>query len=146
MMRIVTPAVPWVHAAHPARFASANNQMCRSRIIGDRFDLVAVDDLFANPSLDITASDAPIEISLDRDNFTMNSKVHVSIIVVGKGNKFMSPMIQIDGLDPAERAKQTVLTWFSDDGRLCVAFHAAHDNWLREQAVSYYRRYADKWR
>ena len=89
---------------------------------------------------DITASDAPLKVKVGGDDFTMNSKVHISIIAVGKGNKFALPMIQIDGLDPVEQAKQTVFTWFDEKKRLCVAFHSAHDEWLEEQAISYYQR------
>ena len=48
----------------------------------------------------------------------MNSKVHISIIAVGKGGRFASPLIQIDGLDPTEQAKQTVFTWFDEQKRL----------------------------
>ena len=94
---------------------------------------------------DITACDTPLKVSLGRDDFTMNSKVHISIIAVGKGNRFLSPMIQIDGLDPAEQTKQTVFTWFDEDGRLSVAFHSAHDEWLKEQATSYYQQHANSW-
>ena len=93
---------------------------------------------------DITSSDAPVKISLNRDDFTMNSKIHISIIAVGKGNRFGSPIIQIDGIDGSEETKQTVFTWFDDEGRLCVAFHAEHDKWLEEQAMSYYQKNADR--
>ena len=94
---------------------------------------------------DITASDAPLKVRVDRDNLNMNSKVHISIIEVGRGGRFAAPMIQIDGLGPGKHAKQTVFTWFQEDGRLCVAFQAAHDEWLKEQATSYYQRHAGKW-
>ena len=92
---------------------------------------------------DITASDEPITVRFGRDDITMNSKVHISIIAVGRGTRFLDPMIQIDGLDSAEESKQTVFTWFDEEGRLRVAFHAKHDEWLREQAMTYYRRFAD---
>ena len=95
---------------------------------------------------DITASDAPIEVRLGGNEFTMNSRVHISIIEVGKGNRFLPPMIQVDGLDPEQRVKQTVFTWFDEDRRLCVAFHAEHDEWLKEQATSYYQDHARKFR
>ena len=48
----------------------------------------------------------------------MNSRLHISIIAVGKGNRFAAPLIQIDGLDKDEETKQTVFTWFDEDGRL----------------------------
>ena len=92
---------------------------------------------------DITASDEPIEVRLDREDISMNSKVHISIIAVGRGNRFLSPIIQIDGLDPVKKSKQTVFTWFNEEERLCIAFNAKHDEWLREQAMAYYRRYAN---
>ena len=92
-------------------------------------------DLFG--AKDITASDAPVTVTLG-DDFTMNSKVHVSVIAVGKGDQYMSPMIQVDGLDPTGEERQTVFTDFDEEGRLRVAFHAEHDDWLEDQAVSYY--------
>ena len=94
---------------------------------------------------DITASDDPVTVTLNRDVFTMNSNLHISIVAVGKDNRFGSPMIQVDGLDPKGQVKQTVFTWFNDEGRLCVAFHAEHDKWLQEQAMSYYERNAHDW-
>ena len=95
---------------------------------------------------DITASDVPVQLRVGGDNFTMNSRIHVSIIAVGKGHRFAaSPIIQIDGLDPGEEAKQTVFTRFDEEGRLCVGFHAEHDEWLEEQAMSYYQRHAGNW-
>ena len=93
---------------------------------------------------DITSSDAPMEISFSRDDFTMNSKIHISIIAIGKGNRFVTPMIQIDGIDDSGETKQTVVTWFDDEGRLCVFFHGEHEKWLEEQAMSYYKKHADK--
>ena len=94
---------------------------------------------------DITASDEPSQFEVGGRDFTMNSSVHISIIAVGKGGRFASPLIQIDGLDPAEQAKQTVFTWFNEDRRLCVAFNAAHDEWLTGEAKTYFERFADKW-
>ena len=93
---------------------------------------------------DITSSDAPVKISFSRDDFTMNSKIHISIIAVGKGNQFGIPMIQIDGIDGSGETKQTVFTWFDDEGRLCVFFHGEHERWLEEQAMSYYQKNADR--
>ena len=94
---------------------------------------------------DITASNAPATIQLTDGEFTMNSKYHVSIIVVGKDNRYLSPIIQIDGLDAEEQTKQTVFTWINDERRLCVAFHAEHDEWLEQQALSYYAQHAHNW-
>ena len=91
---------------------------------------------------DITASDDPMSVSFDRDELTMNSQIHISIIAVGKGDRFLQPMVQIDGLDPAGEPRQTVFTRFDDEGRLCVLFHAEHDEWLIEQAIAYYESHA----
>ena len=93
---------------------------------------------------DITASDAPVNVSIKSGELTMNSKVHISIIAVGKGNRLLPPMIQIDGLDEEEETNQTVFTWFDEDGRLAVAFQAEHERWLEEQALSYYQRNAGR--
>ena len=100
-------------------------------------------DLFG--AKDITASDAPVTVTLSRDDFTMNSKVHISIIVVGKEGSYMSPMIQIDGLDPDGQENPTVFTDFDEEGRLQVLFHAQHDDWLEEQALSLYQHHSDIW-
>lgn len=91
---------------------------------------------------DILATDEPLRISVGGEGFTMNSKVHVSIIAVGKGTKFLAPMIQIDGLDPLAEAKQTVFTDFDESGRLRVYFHAKHEDWLKQQAMDLYDRNA----
>ena len=79
---------------------------------------------------DIIAPEGELEISVGGPSFTFNSDIHVSIIGVGKGTKYLAPMIQIDGLDSKKRAKQTVFTEIRDDGRLWVAFEAAYDDWL----------------
>ena len=94
---------------------------------------------------DLTSSRARTTITLNRDEFTMNSKYHISIIAVGKGNRFGQPLVQVDGADPDELTKQTVFTWFDDEGRLSVAFHADHDKWLEEQAMSFYSKHQDSW-
>ena len=91
---------------------------------------------------DISASEEPVTVSFTKDELTMNSKVHVSIIAIGRGNRFAGPMIQIDGIDDTEEARQTVFTSFDDEGRLQVFFHAEHDKWLEEQAMSYYQQHA----
>ena len=91
---------------------------------------------------DIASGNEPVQVTLNSDDLTMNSKVHISIIAVGKGSQFLPPIIQIDGLDDSEETKQTVFTWFDEDGRLNVAFHAEHDWWLEEQAISYYKENA----
>ena len=78
------------------------------------------------------------------DTFTINSRLHISIVAVGKGNLMLPPMIQIDGLDPVGNGRQTVFTQFDDEGRLRVLFHAEHDDWLREQAIAYYERNAHR--
>ena len=87
---------------------------------------------------DITASDDPISVTFDKDDLTMNSQVHVSILAVGKANRFLQPIIQVDGLDPVGNGRQTVFTDFDEEGRLRVLFHSEHDDWLEEQAMSYY--------
>ena len=95
---------------------------------------------------DITSfSSEPLRVRLDRDSFTMNSKIHISIIGVGKGGKIRSPLVLITGIDPQEQAHHTVLTWFDDEGRLSVAAHQQYDGWLQEQAMSYYRHHAAHW-
>ena len=94
---------------------------------------------------DITASDAPLEVKFGGPDFTMNSKVHISIVAVGKNSRFAAPMVQIDGLDPEEKTKQTVFTWFDKEGKLCVACQSDHDEWLKQQADAYYQRYAARW-
>ena len=97
-------------------------------------------DFFA--AKDITASDLPSEVKIAGDGFTMNSKINISIIAVGREGRFLAPMIQIDGLDPTGQGRQTASTWFNEEGRLCVWFQSAHDEWLREQAIDYYQRNA----
>lgn len=94
---------------------------------------------------DITAAEGELVVSVGGPNFTMNSNIHVSIIGVGKGTKYLAPMIQIDGLDPNKKAKQTVFTEIREDGRLWVAFEATYDDWLTEQARAYFAKNADKW-
>ena len=91
---------------------------------------------------DIASGNESIQVTLNSGDLTMNSKMHISIIAVGKGSQFLPPMIQIDGLDDSEETKQTVFTWFDENGRLNVAFHAEHDQWLEEQAISYYQQNA----
>ena len=93
---------------------------------------------------DITSSDEPISVTIGKD-LKMNSKVNMSIIGVGRGNRYMLPLIQIDGLDPANHGKQTVFMDFDDEGRLRVFFNAKHDKWLMEQAMSYFTKYAHRW-
>ena len=94
---------------------------------------------------DITEAEGEFVVSVGGPNFTMNSDIHVSIIGVGKGTKYLAPMIQIDRLDPNKKAKQTVFTEIREDGRLWVAFQAAYDDWLTEQARAYFAKNADKW-
>ena len=55
---------------------------------------------------DILASDEPLKYSVGGDSFTMNSKVHVSIVAVCKGTRFLAPMIQIEGVAPQSEAKK----------------------------------------
>ena len=86
---------------------------------------------------DITASEIPVSITLEHGEFTMNSKYHISMIVVKKNNKLATPLVQVDGLSPDGDTKQTVFTWFDEKGRLAVAFHAEHDKWLAEQVKDY---------
>ena len=50
---------------------------------------------------DITSSDEPVSAVVGK-NLTMNSRVHMSIIAVGRGNRYSLPLIQIDGLDSTE--------------------------------------------
>ena len=91
---------------------------------------------------DITASEEPISVKYGKDDLTMNSQIHISIIAVGKGNRYLRPLIQIDGLDPEGQGRQTVFTQFDDEGRLCILFHSEHDEWLQEQVFSLYEQHA----
>ena len=93
---------------------------------------------------DITSSDEPIAVTIGND-LTMNSRVNMSIIGVGRGNRYMLPLIQIDGLDPTDHGRQTVFMDFDEEGRLRVFFNAEHDKWLEEQATSYFTKYAHRW-
>ena len=92
---------------------------------------------------DITSSDEPISVTIGND-LTMNSSVNMSIIGVGRGNRYMLPLIQIDGLDPTDHGRQTVFMDFDEEGRLRVFFNAEHDKWLEDQATSYFTKYAHR--
>ena len=92
---------------------------------------------------DITSSDEPISVTIGA--LAMNSRVNMSIIGVGKDNRYMLSLIQIDGLDPTDQGRQTVFMDFDDEGRLQVFFNAEHDRWLEEEATSYFLRYAHRW-
>ena len=94
---------------------------------------------------DITAPDSPTFVRLGKGDLTMNSKVHISIILVGKESRYLPPMIMIEGLDPTGQVPRTVSTWFDDEGRLCVWFRADLDEWLKAEAMSYYESRAHKW-
>ena len=93
---------------------------------------------------DITSSDEPISVTIGKD-LTMNSKVNMSIIGVGRDNRYMLPLIQIDGLAPTDHGSQTVFMDFDEAGRLRVFFNAEHEKWLEEQATSYFAKYAHRW-
>ena len=93
---------------------------------------------------DITSSDEPISVTIGND-LKMNSRVNMSIIGVGRGNRYMLPLIQIDGLGPTDHGRQTVFMDFDEEGRLRVFFNAEHDKWLEEQATSYFTKYAHRW-
>ena len=94
---------------------------------------------------DITVPDSPTFVRLGKGDLTMNSKVHISIIAVGKENRYLPEMIQIEGLVPTDQVPPTVYTWFDDEGRLCVWSRADHDEWLKGEAMSFYKRRAHKW-
>ena len=94
---------------------------------------------------DIMASDEPLSITFGSGELTMNSRIHISIISVGHGNRLLRPIVQIDALDPAEDGRQTVFTDFDEEGRLRVLFHSEHDDWLTEQVTSYYKSHANLW-
>ena len=91
---------------------------------------------------DITASDDPISVTFEKNDLSMNSQMHISVVAVGKGNRFLQPLIQVDGLDPVGNGRQTVFTDFDEEGRLRVLCHSEHDDWLEEQAMSYYKERA----
>ena len=93
-------------------------------------------------SRDITAGDGPWGIEIRGDELNMNSQLNISIIAVHKDNRYLRPIIQIDGLDPHGSARQTVFADFDDEGRLRVLFNPEHDDWLQSQAREYYSRNA----
>ena len=82
-------------------------------------------------------SDAPSQFAIQRDDFTMNSKVHMSLIGVRKGNQLAPPLIVIDGIDSTEESKHMAFTWFDDVGRLVVAINSEFDHWLQQQVEAY---------
>ncbi|MDE2925947.1 MAG: hypothetical protein OXT71_06060 [Acidobacteriota bacterium] len=93
---------------------------------------------------DTTDPDDPLDVRVGGPDFTMNSKVHVSIIQIGKGRVSVPPMIQIDGLGDGDESKQTVTTLFDEEGRLCVWFEKTHEEWLVQEAKKQYQRYSDR--
>ena len=93
---------------------------------------------------DITSSGEPISVTIGND-LKMNSKANMSVIGVGRGNRYMLSLIQIDGLDQENHGRQTVFMDFDDEGRLRVFFNAEHDKWLMKQATSYFMKYAHRW-
>lgn len=88
---------------------------------------------------DITA-DGPWRMEIRGDELSLNSRLHISIIEVGKNNMIFPPLIQVDGLDPSGSGRQTVFTDFDSDGHLRVLFHAEHDDWLEDEVRAYYSR------
>lgn len=96
-------------------------------------------------AMDITDRRSSMAISVDREDYEMNSdNAHISIIGVKKGNFWSRPLIQVDGIDRTNDTKPTAFTWIDEEGRLCVAFHAEHDRWLEDQAMEYYRNNAHR--
>lgn len=95
-------------------------------------------------SRDITATDEPWRIEIRGDELNMNSQLNISIIAVHKDNRYLFPIVQIDGLDPHGSGKQTIFADFDDEGRLRVLFNSEHDDWLESQAREYYSRSAHK--
>ena len=93
---------------------------------------------------DITASEVPVTIPVRKDEFTMNSKFHISMVAVGKGNRFAPPLVQIEGIQADDQSNPTAFTWFDEQGRLCTWFNSKHDEWLEEQAMILYSKYADR--
>ena len=93
---------------------------------------------------DITASEVPVYIPLTKDEFTMNSKFHISIVAVRKGDRFAPPVVQIEGIIADDQSNPTVFTWFDEQGRLCTWFNSEHEKWLREQAMIVYGIYAGR--
>ena len=94
---------------------------------------------------DITAPDSPTFVRLGEGDLTMNSKVHISIILVGRESRYLPAMIQIEGIVPTNQMPPTVTTWFDDEGRLCIWSRADHDEWLKGEAMSFYESRAHKW-
>ena len=93
---------------------------------------------------DITDPDDALTIKVGGPDFTMNSKVHISIIQVCKGRVFVPPIIQIDGLGKDDDTRQTVFTMFGEDGRLHVLFNSEHDKWLVQEVKDYYQMASDR--
>ena len=88
---------------------------------------------------DITA-DYPSSrlVQVGGENFTFNSQVQISVIGVGKGTRFVAPVIMVDGIDSEDRNPRPLTTWFDAEGRLCVWTRNDVDEWLKEQVLSYY--------
>lgn len=91
---------------------------------------------------DALAGDMPVSLRVGGKDFTMDSRVHVTILAVGARRRYCALLVQIDGLDPEGRSRQTAFSQFDEQGRLRVLFHAGHDAWLAEQAMFYYRQHA----
>ena len=96
-------------------------------------------------ALDITASGGPLDVEVGGPGLTFNSKVHISVILIFKENRFALPFIVVEGLGPGGPANQAVFTDFDEEGRLRLFFRSDLDEWLREQVMSYYLAHADSW-
>ena len=96
-------------------------------------------------ALDITATGGPLDVEVGGPGLTFNSKVHISVILIFKGNRFALPFIVVEGLGPRGPANQAVFTDFDAEGRLRLFFRSDLDEWLREQVMSYYLAHADSW-
>lgn len=95
---------------------------------------------------DITDSNGFKKVAITKDVLTMNSRVHVSLIEVGKRGKSLEPLIQVEILDPSQSDSQTArpraFVDLHDGVQWGIYFKAEHDKWLEQQVKSYYEERA----
>ena len=118
---------------HVLRYERRPDVSVVTTVLPDRLSFVAAKDIFA--------PDVSMKVNVGGSGLTMNSRIHISIIAVGKNGVYLPPLIQIDGLDQERSAKQTVFTDFDRHERLCVFFDAEHAKWLKDEARSYYKQH-----
>lgn len=82
-------------------------------------------------------SGVPLCVEISRDDFTMDSKIHISIVAVLKGNKAAAPLIVIDGIDGSKESEHLGFSRFDHAGRVVVAINSEFDDWLEQEVKSY---------